>query len=200
MAPSSSRRDELALDDQPLAVFRSVDGRHLIVTLPYEVWVLDSKSLATQRVIPLTMARPSVAEGWEGTLWIAGQHLYRGSVQSTSATKIGTKLGGYVEHLCLVRDDLLCGVGSAGELLWDIDREAPVQIINLRMVIVGLSPKPRIPATEPVDAQAEPERSIEVFVDGTPTLFVNGKRAANPSDFDAVKEMIESELSGGTPG
>ncbi|MCP5151283.1 MAG: hydantoinase/oxoprolinase family protein [Ectothiorhodospiraceae bacterium] len=47
------------------------------------------------------------------------------------------------------------------------DREAPVQIINLRMVIVGLSPKPRIPATEPVDAQAEPERSIEVFVDGT---------------------------------
>ncbi|MEZ4427253.1 MAG: thioredoxin domain-containing protein [Nannocystaceae bacterium] len=47
---------------------------------------------------------------------------------------------------------------------------------------------------------ADLELGKEVFVDGTPTLFVNGKRAANPSDFDAVKEMIESELSGGTPG
>jgi len=125
-APSAGVRDELGLDDCPLAVERSSDGRVLIVTLPYEVWIVDAKTLTTQRSIALTMAAPSVVEGWEGTLWIGGQHLHRANIHSTSATKIGTKLGGYVDHLCLVRDDILCGVGATGELLWDIDREGPV--------------------------------------------------------------------------
>lgn len=35
----------------------------------------------------------------------------------------------------------------------------------------------------------------KVGVDGTPTLFINGKRASNPSDFDAVKVMIDAELA-----
>jgi len=46
------------------------------------------------------------------------------------------------------------------------DREAPVQIINLRLVIVGESPKPRFPPADLVDADARPERHIEVYVDG----------------------------------
>ena len=125
-APSAEARDELGLDDCPLAVERSADGRVLIVTLPYEIWIVNAKTLTTQRTIPLTMATPSVVEGWEGALWIGGQHLHQANVQSTSATKIGTKLGGYVDHLCLIRDDLLAGVGAQGEMLWDIDREGPV--------------------------------------------------------------------------
>lgn len=36
----------------------------------------------------------------------------------------------------------------------------------------------------------------EVAVDGTPTLFINGKRASNPTDFPAVSAMIDAELSG----
>lgn len=126
MAPSVTPVDELSLDDRPLAIERSVDARYLIVTLPYELWIVDAKTLAEQRTLTLTMARPSVVEGWEGTLWIAGQHLFRGSLSSTTVTKAGTKLGGYVDHVTLVRDDLLCGVGSQGELLWDIDRGAPI--------------------------------------------------------------------------
>ena len=126
MAPSAGSREELDLDDCPLAIARSTDARHLIVTLPYEVWVVDAKKLTTQRTIPLTMAAPSVVEGWEGALWIGGQHMFRASLQSSSATKVGTKLGGYVDHLCFVREDLLCGVGAQGEILWDIDSEAPV--------------------------------------------------------------------------
>jgi N-methylhydantoinase A len=47
------------------------------------------------------------------------------------------------------------------------DREAPVQIINLRMVIVAESPKPRFPKADPVDGEAVPEQHIEMFVDGT---------------------------------
>ena len=123
MAPSAGPLDELALDDRPLAIARSQDGRHLLVTLPYELWVVDAKTLAVQRSIPLSNARPSLAEGWEGALWIGGQHLYRASVASTSATKVGSKLGGYVDHVALIRDDLLCCVGGQGELLWDIDRD-----------------------------------------------------------------------------
>lgn len=126
MAPvGGGAQDELALDDRPLAVVLSVDARHLIVTLPHELWIVDAKTLMPQRTIPVSAARPSVAEGWEGALWVGGQHLYRASIHSTSVTKIGSKLGGYVDHVALIRDDLLCCVGSAGELLWDIDREAP---------------------------------------------------------------------------
>ena len=126
LAPSGGgSNDELALDDRPLAVALSVDARHLIVTLPHEIWIVDAKTLSAQRTIPLSAARPSVAEGWEGALWIGGQHLHRASLHASSATKIGSKLGGYVDHVALIRDDLLCCVGSAGELLWDIDREGP---------------------------------------------------------------------------
>ena len=46
------------------------------------------------------------------------------------------------------------------------DREAAVQIINLRMVIVGSSPKPRFPESARVDAVAEPARHLQVFMDG----------------------------------
>ncbi|MFO7561365.1 MAG: hypothetical protein R6X02_01875 [Enhygromyxa sp.] len=122
MAPSAGPRDELALDDRPLSIARSQDGRQLIVTLPYELWIVDAKLLTAQRTIPLSMARPSVAEGWEGTLWVGGQHLFRAKLNATTTTKVGSKLGGYVDHVALIRDDLLCGVGSQGELLWDIDR------------------------------------------------------------------------------
>lgn len=122
MAPTAAPLDELDLDDRPLAIARSHDRRHFIVTLPYELWIVDAKTLAPQRTIELPMARPSVAEGWEGTLWVGGQHLFRASINASTITKIGSKLGGYVDHLALIRDDLLCGVGSQGELVWDIDR------------------------------------------------------------------------------
>lgn len=125
LAPAAGRREELALDDRPLAIQSSTDGRYLLVTLPYELWVVDARTLNVQRTIALDMARPSIAEGWEGTLWIGGQHLHRGNLHSSTTTKVGSKLGGWVDHVALIRADLLCGVGPQGELLWDIDREAP---------------------------------------------------------------------------
>lgn len=125
-APSTNARDELSLDDRPLAVTPSEDGRLLVVSLPWELWIVDARTLAVQRTIPLKSARPSACEGWDGALWIGGQHLNRGNLQAASATKVGSKLGGYVDRVALIRDDLLCGVGSNGEILWDIDRQAPV--------------------------------------------------------------------------
>ncbi|MFV8752143.1 hypothetical protein ACNOYE_16470 [Nannocystaceae bacterium ST9] len=108
-----------------MAIQASADGRYLLVTLPYELWVVDARTLGVQRTIALDMPRPSVAEGWEGTLWIGGQHLHRGNLHASTTSKVGSKLGGWVDHVGLIRADLLCGVGDQGELLWDIDREAP---------------------------------------------------------------------------
>lgn len=40
----------------------------------------------------------------------------------------------------------------------------------------------------------------EAGVDGTPSLFVNGARAPNPSDYDAVAELVETALKNAPPG
>jgi len=40
----------------------------------------------------------------------------------------------------------------------------------------------------------------QVQVSGTPTMFVNGARVANPTSFEAVAELIEAALKGTTPG
>lgn len=40
----------------------------------------------------------------------------------------------------------------------------------------------------------------EVSVQGTPTMFINGKRVENPTDFNAVASMIDSALGGTPPG
>jgi protein-disulfide isomerase len=36
----------------------------------------------------------------------------------------------------------------------------------------------------------------EVAVDGTPTMFLNGARVANPTDFDAISQQIDAALAG----
>jgi protein-disulfide isomerase len=44
---------------------------------------------------------------------------------------------------------------------------------------------------------AEMKLGEEVAVDGTPTLFLNGKRVANPTDFAAISQEIEAALKAG---
>jgi N-methylhydantoinase A len=46
------------------------------------------------------------------------------------------------------------------------DRKAPVQIINLRMVIVGQSPKPQFARQTLLSGNAKPKKEIEVYLDG----------------------------------
>ena len=49
------------------------------------------------------------------------------------------------------------------------DRGAPIQVINLRLVIVGASPKPEFPKRTPVGGTAKSAREIEVYLDGRHT-------------------------------
>jgi protein-disulfide isomerase len=47
-------------------------------------------------------------------------------------------------------------------------------------------------------AQVDAEMKLgeEVAVDGTPTMFLNGKRVANPTDMDAISKEIDAALAG----
>jgi protein-disulfide isomerase len=51
---------------------------------------------------------------------------------------------------------------------------------------------------EQVDADMKLGEKVQV--QGTPTMFVNGARVDNPSDFNAVAGMIDAALKGPTPG
>lgn len=133
----------VALDDRPLELAFSRDGKRLVVTLPYEVWILSASTLEVERTIPLKSAWPSGFEGDEGVLWIGGQHLHRSGLFGTAATKVGSKLGGFVDRVCLIRPRQLCGVGSHGEVLWDVGKE---EVIHRRKAsehaVLGLLPTP----------------------------------------------------------
>ena len=119
--------DLAGLDDQPLSIAFSRDQKRVIVVQPYEVWVLKADTLELERAIELGMASPSVFEGPdEGVLWIGGQHLHRGSLWSNTTTKVGSKLGGLVDRVCLIRPTLLCGVGSHGEVLFDTEKDTAI--------------------------------------------------------------------------
>jgi len=39
----------------------------------------------------------------------------------------------------------------------------------------------------------------EVGVDGTPSMFLNGERVANPTDFEGLKKLIDAKLGGAAP-
>ena len=119
--------ESVALDDRPLAIHLSRDGKHLIVPVPYEVWVLHFATLDVERTIPLPSAEPTVSEASkDGALWIGGHHLHYGSLFATTVTKVGTKLADFVDRVCIIKPGLLCGVGHQGEVLWDIEKETPV--------------------------------------------------------------------------
>lgn len=123
----SKPADVANLDDRPLAIHLSRDGKHLIVPLPHEVWIVSLATLEVERTIECANPEPSVCEGArDGQLWIGGHHLYVGNIFSTALTKVGSKLGEFVDRVVPVRPGVLCGVGSQGEVLWDIEKETPL--------------------------------------------------------------------------
>jgi protein-disulfide isomerase len=51
--------------------------------------------------------------------------------------------------------------------------------------------------THAATVDAELKMGQEAFVDGTPTMFLNGKRVANPTDFEVISKEIDAALAGG---
>lgn len=116
----------VTLDDRPLSVMVTDDDKRIVVAVPYELWIISASTLEVERTIELPHAHPTCFEADEGGLWIGGAHLFRGGIFAASSTKVGTKLGGFVAHVTLLRSRLLCGVGTQGEVLWDIDKSEVV--------------------------------------------------------------------------
>lgn len=119
--------DAVTLDDRPLELIVTRNGKRLIAVLPFDVWIVNAGSLEPEHNIELKSPVPSAFEGPEdGVLWLGGKHLFRGNLFSSSTTKIGTKLGGFVDRVCQLTPTLLCGVGSQGEVLFDVEKETVV--------------------------------------------------------------------------
>ena len=57
-------------------------------------------------------------------------------------------------------------------------------------------------ADEKFKAQVDADLKLgkQAFVQGTPTMFVNGKQVENPADFASVASMIDAALQGTPPG
>ncbi len=156
---SSATANVVDLDDRPLSLRTSRDTKRVVVCLPYEAWVVNIASLEVEKTIELNVPRPTVFEAQdEGILWFGGGHLHRGSLWNDTATKVGTKLGGVVDRVCIVRPRLLCGVGTHGEVLWDTERETDLHRRKVsEREVLGLAPS--------ADGRA-------VFVDGTSNAWV----------------------------
>jgi protein-disulfide isomerase len=50
--------------------------------------------------------------------------------------------------------------------------------------------------THAATVDAELKMGEEVFVDGTPTMFLNGKRVSNPTDIEVISKEIDAALAG----
>lgn len=75
-----------------------------------------------------------------------------------------------LDHEAIERGDLEAfetAFHDAHEKLYShADREAPVQMINLRLVAIGHAPKPEFTQSPETEARAEPERHISIYAAG----------------------------------
>jgi N-methylhydantoinase A len=77
------------------------------------------------------------------------------------------------------------------------DREAPVQIINLRLLIAGESPKPRFLRAPEVAGRAEPSDRARVFLDGAERdIPVFARAALTPGQtFEGPAVVMQSDCT-----
>src|SRR5690606_6154441 len=134
VAPSGQRRtvatrgpneQGTGLDDVPRQLLVTRDQKRLVVSMAYSLAIFErvDKGLREGQSIELPDEAPHVSEGSDHRLWIGGSHLHRGGLFNDKIEKYGSKLGGYVDHVALLRPGLVCGVGSQGEVLLDVDND-----------------------------------------------------------------------------
>ena len=127
-------------------------------------------------------AMPAVRDTWAGLeaqarKWLFEEQGYRGDCRLVWSADMRYRGQSYeieteIDPVHVARGDL-AGVAEAfhrrhEQVYQHADRDAAVQVINLRMVIVGWGPKPRFPESRRIDAVPEPRRHLRVFMDGGP--------------------------------
>ena len=107
--------------------------------------------------------------------WLREEHGYRGEHRLVYSADMRYRGQSYEIETEIDPDDVargnLAGIAEAfhrrhEQVYEHADREAAVQVINLRMVIIGTSPKPAFPESRRVEAVPEPAGQLRVFMDG----------------------------------
>ena len=148
-------------------------------------------------------AMPAILDTWarledQAVRWLCEEQGYRGGHRLVYSADMRYRGQSYEIETEIdpnhVENGNLAGIAEAfhrrhEQVYEHADREAAVQIINLRMVIVGSSPKPEFPESRRLDATPEPARHLRVFMDGAPrrvplyirTDFAPGHRFRGPA-------------------
>ena len=148
-------------------------------------------------------AMPAVRSGYaalaaEAVRWLCEEQGYRGDRRLVYSADMRYRGQSYEIETELDPDHVaqgdVAGIAEAfhrrhEQVYEHADREAAVQMINLRMVIAGSSPKPRFPESRRVDAVPEPAQQLRVFMDGAPrnvplyvrSDLVSGHRFSGPA-------------------
>ncbi|MDF1790332.1 MAG: hydantoinase/oxoprolinase family protein [Thalassobaculaceae bacterium] len=118
--------------------------------------------------------------------WIREEHGYDGAVTLLHSADMRYRGQSYEIETPLEADwiddgdaDAMAGAfHAAHERIYEhADADAPVQIINLRLVVVGTPPKPKFAPVESSDATPEPVASVPVYYDGgthTASVYARG--------------------------
>ena len=142
--------------------------------------------------------------------WLREEQAYKGDYRLIYSADMRYRGQAFEIEAILSAADVASGNVSAmaeafhreHELVYEhCDREAAVQIVNLRLVIVGMSPKPTFPKHNLTVEPATPERSVEVFTGGqlrSVSLF--RREALRPGfTFEGPAIVVQSDCTSCVP-
>jgi N-methylhydantoinase A len=140
---------------------------------------LDAGSLEEMRAVYGELRAAAMA-------WIREEHGYDGSVTLIHSADMRYRGQSYeidtpLEAAWIDDGDLDAMAGAfhaAHERIYEhADADAPVQVINMRLVVVGTPPKPTFAPVETSDAAPVPVASVPVYYDGathTAAVYARG--------------------------
>jgi len=142
--------------------------------------------------------------------WLRKEQAYEGDYQLIYSADMRYRGQAFEIEAILSAKDVASGDVTAmaeafhreHELVYEhCDREAAVQIINLRLVIVGMSPKPVFPERNLTVQPATPERSVEVFIGGRLTsVSLFHREQLHPGfTFDGPAIVVQSDCTSCVP-
>ena len=142
--------------------------------------------------------------------WLREEQAYEGDYQLIYSADMRYRGQAFEIEAILSAKDVASGDVTAmaeafhreHELVYEhCDRDAAVQIVNLRLVIVGMSPKPVFPARNLTVQPATPERSVEVFTGGRLTsVSLFRREQLHPGfTFDGPAIVVQSDCTSCIP-
>ena len=142
--------------------------------------------------------------------WLREEQAYEGDYQLIYSADMRYRGQAFEIEAILSAKDVASGDVTAmaeafhreHELVYEhCDRDAAVQIVNLRLVIVGMSPKPIFPERTLTVQPATPERSVEVFTGGRLTsVSLFRREQLHPGfTFDGPAIVVQSDCTSCVP-